>query len=110
MYTPFDSRRSAVCLSFASTVTARLALADRFPMRSLDPLPALLVELPVLGREQVEQQAIVWPPFDDVTLPLPADEAEVEALQASKRRVAVHDPGVDRAKPEVPERKGQELG
>jgi hypothetical protein len=79
-------------------------------MRFFDPQPPLLVELSVLGGKQVEQQAIVRASVDDVTLPLPADETEVEALQASKRRVAVHDPGVDRAKPEIPESKRQKFG
>src|SRR5712672_2399747 len=78
-------------------------------MRSFHPMPALLIELPVLVRKEIEQQAIVRQAVDGVTLPLPADETEVEALQASNRRVAVDDPRIDYVKPEVAEREGQKL-
>ena len=78
-------------------------------MRPLAPAPAFLAELPVLGREQVEQQPIVQPAVDHVALPLPSDEAEPEALEASQRRVAVHDPGVHRVQTELGEDEGQEL-
>jgi hypothetical protein len=47
-----------------------------------DPQPALLVELPVLARQQIEQQTIARQAIDEVALPQPADEAEVQALQA----------------------------
>jgi len=54
----------------------RLALLPR------DPQPALLVELPVLACQQIEQQPVARHAIDEVALPQPADEAEVEALQA----------------------------
>src|SRR6267142_163467 len=78
-------------------------------MRSFDPVPPLFIELPVLGSEEVEQQAIVRPAVDIVALPLPADVPEAEALYEPKRGVVLHDPGIDRMQAEIPVRKGQEL-
>jgi hypothetical protein len=61
-------------------------------------MPPLLIELPVLGCEEVEQQAVVQPAVDAVTLPLPANETTVETLHDPQRRVMVHDPRIDRVK------------
>jgi hypothetical protein len=77
-------------------------------MRSFDPEPPPLIELPVLGGEEVEQQAIVEPAVDVMALPLPADEAEAEAFYGPQRRVMVHGPGIDRMKAEIAEPEGQE--
>jgi len=63
----------------------------------------------VFGGEQIEQQSIVRPAVDGVTLPLPADETEAQAFYGPERRVMVHGPGIDRMKPEIAERKGHEL-
>jgi hypothetical protein len=81
-YTPFDSNRSVFCLTFASIVTrlSRSLGINRLPMRSLVAVPARLIELPVLGSKEVEQQAIVPAAVDVMALPLPADEAEAEAF------------------------------
>jgi len=78
-------------------------------MRSFYPVPPLFIELPVLGCEKVEQQAIVQSPVDGVTLPLPANETAVEALHDPQRRVVVYDPRIDRVKSEIPKSQTQEL-
>src|SRR5438105_5450919 len=70
----------------------------RLPMRSFDPLPAPLIELPVLGGEEVEQQAIARATVDVMALPLPADEAEAEAFDCPERRVMLRSPGIDHMK------------
>src|SRR5262249_53212914 len=80
----------------------------RFALRPIDAPPACLVELPVLGGEQVEQEPVVQPAVDEVALPLSAHEATVEPLQAAERGVAVHDPGIDAVETEAPEREGEE--
>ena len=65
-------------------------------MLSFDPMPPLFIELPVLAREKIEQQAIVHPAVYAMALPLPADETKTEALYGPERRVMLHQPGIDR--------------
>jgi len=43
---------------------------------------ASVIELAMLTREQIEQQAVVRLPVDEMTLPLPADEAEASRTAA----------------------------
>src|SRR5258708_27143415 len=85
-----------------------MLFTSRFPMRSFHSLPPLLVELPVLGGEKVEQQAVVQAPVDHVALPLSADKAEAEAFYGPDRRVMGNSPGIDRVKAKIVERKGHE--
>src|SRR5438093_9819713 len=78
-------------------------------MRSFSPVPPLIPKLPVLAGQQIKQQAIVRPAVDVMTLPLPADEAEAEAIYGPQRRVMVRGPGIDRMQAEIAERQSQEL-
>src|SRR5436189_5636505 len=58
-------------------------------------LKSALSDVLVLGGQEVEQQAIVRPAVDMVTLPLPADVLEVQRLQDALRRdVDLDRPGV----------------
>src|SRR2546426_7895873 len=64
----------------------------------------------VLGCQQVEQQAIVRPAVDIVTLPLPADVLEVQPLQDALRRdVRLDRPGVHHVQAQLGEAKREHL-
>ena len=78
-------------------------------MRPFDPVPRLLIKLPVLAGQEIEYQAIVRAAVDVMTLPLSADETEAEAFYGPERRVVVYGPGIDRMQAEIAERKRQEL-
>src|SRR5258708_25638053 len=67
------------------------------------------LQLLVLLRQEIKQQAIVREPVDVVAPPLPADEAKSDALHPTQRRVVVHHPGVDRTKPVVAEGDADQL-
>src|SRR5258708_6746595 len=67
------------------------------------PMPWVILKLPVFAREEVEQQAVVQAAVDHVALPLPADVVVMEAFPDPKRRIVFHDPGVDRVKSELAE-------
>src|SRR4029077_20894431 len=61
-------------------------------------------EVLVLGGQDVEQQAIVRPAVDMVTLPLPADVLEVQRLEDALRRdVDLDGPGVHHVQAQVAE-------
>src|SRR5947209_538931 len=64
----------------------------------------------VLASQQVEEQAIVWPPVDIVTLPQPPDVCEAELLQAALRcDVRFDSPGVHHVQPQLGESKREHL-
>src|SRR5437773_11168393 len=64
----------------------------------------------VLGCQQVEQQAIVGPAVDIVTLPLPPDVLEVQRLQDALRRdVDLDRPGVHDVQAQLGESKREHL-
>src|SRR5881396_748029 len=64
----------------------------------------------VLGCQQVEQQAIVGPAVDIVTLPLPPDVLEVQRLQDALRRdVDLDRPGVHDVQAQLGEAKREHL-
>ena len=75
----------------------------------VQPVPSVILKLPVLAREQVEQQAVVQAAVDAVALALPANEMVVEPVPDPKRRIVFHDPGIDRVKSELSEYQAQEL-
>jgi len=75
----------------------------------LHSIPSVILKLLVLAGQEIEQQPVVRPAVDIVSLPQPADVPEAEALYEPKRGVMLHDPGIDRMQAEIPERKGQEL-
>src|SRR3989454_1140428 len=52
-------------------------------------------QLPVLGGQEVEQQAVVRLAVDPVTAPLPTDEVKVRAVPDLDGDVVLHGPGVD---------------
>src|SRR6266480_4182343 len=54
-------------------------------LRAFDPAPPLLIELLMLIGEKVKPQTIARPALDVMTLPLPADKTEVEALDDPAR-------------------------
>src|SRR5207247_3020802 len=54
-------------------------------LRAFDPAPPLLIELMMLIGEKVKPQTIARPALDVMTLPLPADKTEVEALDDPAR-------------------------
>src|SRR6266699_4914696 len=76
---------------------------------AFQPTPSVVLNLRVLAREEVEQQAVVQAAVNHVALPLPADKAEAEAFYGPDRRVMGHGPGIDRVKAKIVERKGHEL-
>src|SRR5437588_2651951 len=100
--------RSVFCLTLASIAVTRLSLAIGSPMRSFSPLPRLIPKLPVLARQQIEHQTIVRAAVNVMTLPLPADEAEAEALYEPERRVALRHPGLDHVQAELAEGEREE--
>src|SRR2546430_358099 len=64
----------------------------------------------VLGCQEVEQQAIVRPVVDIVTLPLPADVLEVQRLEDTLRRdVDLDRPGAHHVQPQLGESKREHL-
>src|SRR5438552_10656128 len=66
--------------------------------------------VPVFGREQVEEEAIERTAVDIVTLPLPADVAKVELLEAALRRdVCLDRPRVHGVEPELGKRQREHV-
>ena len=61
------------------------AAASSSVLRAFDPAPPLLIELLMLISEKVKPQTIARPALDVMTLPLPADKTEVEALDDPAR-------------------------
>src|SRR3989442_4034695 len=75
--------------------------------RSLEPG---MSDFLVLGGQQVEQQAIVRPAVDMMTLPLPADVLEVQPLQDALRRdVRLDRPGAHHVQAQLGEAKREHL-
>src|SRR6266571_4086130 len=78
---------------------SRLSWSSRF-------LNSAMSDVLVLGCQEVEQQAIVRPAVDRVTLPLPADVLEVQRLQdALCRDVRLDRPGVHHTQAQLGESK-----
>src|SRR2546427_11899483 len=68
------------------------------------PFGSAMSDVLVLGCQQVEQQAIVRPAVDIVTLPLPADGREVQRLEdALPPDVRLESPGAHSVQPQLAE-------
>src|SRR5437870_5719477 len=85
--------------TFSFSAKSRLSWSSKF-------LKSAMSDVLVLGGQDVEQQAIVRPAVDIVTLPLPADVLEVQALQdALCRDVDLDRPSAHRAQAQLGESK-----
>jgi hypothetical protein len=57
-----------------------MIFANSCSMRSFASLPTVSFEFLMFAGQKVEQQAVERPAIDKMTLPLPADKAEIQAL------------------------------
>src|SRR5438445_5709122 len=89
--------------TFNFSAKSRLSWFSRF-------LKSAMSDVLVLGGQEVEQQAIVRPAVDIVTLPLPPDVLEVQRLEDALRRdVDLDRPGVHDLQAQLGESKREHL-
>src|SRR5438876_9167434 len=100
-----ESTRPVSIKSVSSDGTCTFSLsANRAAIRSSTFVESVMSGGLVFGRQQVVEQAIQPASVDAVTLPLPPDIPEVQAVEhALRRAVRLQGPGVDGLKPQLGE-------